>query len=363
MAKPLHGLTEGLSTVSPTIGGTAIAFRGAWIPAFLAGMTEIRADPSFRPGVPEPRCQGNGDPSDPSPFDRRRRSRLRSFAARHVLPVLDRPHRSKTWITSEGYHRCPFPSALSACSRQAVAVALCLVLAACGTAPKQAGEGTWAGQAIGSPPPPNPALKQAMIERATREWEFFGRQTVVMKGSAESIPRVGSWEDDGGRYSARVNTYWRAVGKPQLDGLDCRAPWSAAFMSWVIQGAGVPEGQFPPSQAHGVYLASLIEDSAYSGRYFVPRRITDYSPEPGDLICAYRGTSRADGSSSYASAWSLRSANAHCDLVVDKKDGTLETIGGNVRNSVSKVTLELDGNGRLQPVPRRPWFLILENRL
>jgi hypothetical protein len=202
-----------------------------------------------------------------------------------------------------------------------------------------------------------------MIDRATREWELFDRQTVVMKGSEESIPHVGAWEDDGGSYSARVNTYWRAVGKPRLDGMDCREPWSAAFISWVMQGAGVPESQFPRSQAHGVYLASLIEDSAYSGRYFVPRRITDYSPEPGDLICAYRGASRPSASSGYASAWSLRGASTHCDLVVEKNGGTLDAIGGNVRNSVSKSSLELDGNGRLKPVPRRPWFLVLQNRL
>mgnify|MGYP001768040970 CR=1 FL=1 len=40
-----------------------------------------------------------------------------------------------------------------------------------------------------------------------------------------------------------------------------------------------------------------------------------------------------------------------------------QIVGGNVRNSVSRSTLELDAQGRLQAVPRRPWFLILENRL
>jgi len=202
-----------------------------------------------------------------------------------------------------------------------------------------------------------------MISRATGEWEFFGRQTVVMKGSEESIPHVGYWEDDGGIYSGRVNAYWRAVGKPGLDGMDCREPWSAAFISWIMQGAGVPESQFARAPAHWIYLADTIEESPYPGRIFVPRRVADYSPNPGDLICAYRGGYRPAATSGYASAWALRGANTHCDLVVGKSGRTLEAIGGNVRNSVSKVTLELDGSGRLQPVPRRPWFLILENRL
>ncbi|MBM4202139.1 MAG: DUF2272 domain-containing protein, partial [Gammaproteobacteria bacterium] len=29
----------------------------------------------------------------------------------------------------------------------------------------------------------------------------------------------------------------------------------------------------------------------------------------------------------------------------------------------SKSILTLDGNGYLQPVKRRPWFLVIENRL
>lgn len=248
-------------------------------------------------------------------------------------------------------------------TRYAGIALLCLVLASCAAPLEQAGTGSWAGRPIGPPPAAKPALRNAMIARATREWEFFGRQTVVMKGSEESIPHVGGWEDDDARYSGRVNAYWRAVGKPGLDGRDCREPWSAAFMSWVMQGAGVPTSQFPRAPAHWVYLADMIDESPYPGRYFVPRRVSDYSPRPGDLICASRGPYRPASSNGYASAWGLRGASTHCDLVVRKSGRTLEAIGGNVRNSVSKVTLELDGSGRLQPVPRRPWFLILENRL
>lgn len=244
------------------------------------------------------------------------------------------------------------------------ALALGLALAGCAMAPPPAPAlATWAGRPIGPAPAPNPALKQAMIARATGEWEFFGRQTVVLKGNEESIPHVGAWEDDDSGYSGRVNAYWRTVGKPRLDGMDCREPWSAAFLSWVMQGAGVPQDQFPPAPAHWVYLASLIEQSDYPGRFFVPRRVADYSPNPGDLVCASRGPSRPLTIDGYTSASGVQSSNTHCDLVVGKTDQTLEVIGGNVRNSVSKSTLELDGEGRLQSVPRRPWFLILENRL
>lgn len=241
---------------------------------------------------------------------------------------------------------------------------LCLVLISCATAPPPAETSrTWAGRSIGPPPAPNPGLKQTLIARANQEWDFFGRQTVVIKGSEESIPHVGAWEDDDGPYSGRVNAYWRAAGKPRLDGRDCQEPWSAAFLSWVMAGVAVPETQFPPATAHWVYLARLIEQSDYPGRYFVPQRVADYSPEPGDLICATRGLTRPATYNGYTSPEALKGANLHCDLVVGKQGQTLEAVGGNVRNSVSKSTLELDGQGRLQTTPRRPWFLVLQNRL
>jgi hypothetical protein len=247
----------------------------------------------------------------------------------------------------------------------AASLALSLVLAACGTTPEKppSGPGTWAGRPIGAPPTPNPGLKKTIIARATGEWAYFGRQTVLLRGSEESIPHVGAWEDDDPTHSERVAAYWRAAGKGGLDGMDCKEPWSAAFTSWVMQGAGVPAVEFRPATAHWVYLAGMIDEASYPGRWFVPRRVRDYSPNPGDLVCASRGPSRPGSIDGYTSSGMLAGANAHCDLVVDKSGQTLDVIGGNVRNSVSKSTLELDGQGHLQPVPRRPWFLIMENRL
>ncbi|WP_242445582.1 hypothetical protein [Chromatium okenii] len=58
----------------------------------------------------------------------------------------------------------------------------------CATPPERSGSdsgrnknGSWAGVPIGAPPTPNSRVKQAILSRAHREWEFFGRQTVVLK--------------------------------------------------------------------------------------------------------------------------------------------------------------------------------------
>lgn len=247
----------------------------------------------------------------------------------------------------------------------ALALVASLTLLSCAAPPEsvEPGTGAWIGYPVGTPPAPNPALKRAIISRAEQEWSFFGRQEIVFKGKVESIPLVGDWEDDGPRQSDRVNSYWRAAGASNINGMDCQQPWSAVFISWVMHHAGVPEHQFKPSISHWTYMAETIESASLPGRYFVPRRLQDYSPEPGDLICAYRRPSRVVTVDGYVRPSSLTGIKSHCDLVTAKHGRTLEVIGGNVRNSVSKVRLELDRRGHLQPMPRRSWFLILQNRL
>lgn len=246
----------------------------------------------------------------------------------------------------------------------ATSLALGLVLAGCAAPPLPPdGRPSWAGHPVGEPPPPAPAVRQALLAHADEEWRFFGRQVVVLRGDEESIPHVGAWEDDDGTYAGRVNAYWRVVGKPNVGGMDCQYPWSAAFVSWLMWQAGIPDEQFPAAPAHGIYIARIVNDSIYPGRFFVPRRVEDYSPEPGDLICAYRGPLMPAVDYEPVSPDTFRGTNTHCDLVVTKTGQVLEAIGGNVRNSVSKSVLELDGVGRLQTVPRRTWFVVLQNRL
>jgi hypothetical protein len=202
-----------------------------------------------------------------------------------------------------------------------------------------------------------------MLAVAEREWVYFGQQTVVYTGNEEQILHVGLWEDEDYARSDRISQYWRAVGKPHLSGFHCREPWSAAFMSWVMQQAGIPEPEFSPASAHWVYLARIIAAADFPGRYFVPRRIREYSPQPGDLICAGKEVPTASALSGQLAARDLSGNSLHCDLVVKRDGSALEAIGGNVRNSVSKSFLQLDAEGHLQPHPRRLWFIVLENRL
>ena len=219
-----------------------------------------------------------------------------------------------------------------------------------------------------SPGQPGTAIaargKQSIIKIANQEWDYFGRQTIRMDESGESIPHVGHWEDDGDPWSTRVNWYWRAVSKPNLDGFDCKEPWSAAFISWVMQEAGLGRDQFPGSDAHWNYIHYFVDGNGGPNRAFSSHAITEYSPKPGDLICATRGTHGFIPVYGQDPSAVLRGhAKLHCDIVVEKRGNTLQSVGGNVRNSVSKTELALDPKGLLKPSERRPWFVVLENRL
>lgn len=208
-------------------------------------------------------------------------------------------------------------------------------------------------------------LKHTLLSLLKREWEYFGKQVIYLNHDEESISHVGHWEDDGEPYVVRVNWYWRAVGKPQLNGNDCHQPWSAAFISWIMRESGVPESEFPSADAHRDYLLPIVEHASTNPQAsFLPHSVTEYAPQPGDLICATRG-GKPEALSDELDLHLILTEHTklHCDMVVERHDNMLAVIGGNVRNSVSKTFLTLDQNGFVERTYRRPWFMILENRL
>lgn len=250
-----------------------------------------------------------------------------------------------------------------------LALSLCVALAGCAGQKKKPVPAPVQPPQVQTQPQKSTAaelseIKKEIISTAKREWDFFGRQTVVLDGDEESIPHVGKWEDDEEAYVYRVNWYWRAVGKPGLNGKDCRQPWSAAFISWIMREAGVPEYQFARAEAHWSYLTRIVADAGDPYAAFAPRSVDEYSPMPGDLICATRGNPEAAPIPGEDFRSVLQDhTKLHCDIVVERGGDTLAAIGGNVRNSVSKTLLKLDLNGLVRPTQRRPWFMVLENRL
>ena len=242
--------------------------------------------------------------------------------------------------------------------------------------------------AVAPPPPPEPPLPyppaalQRMLRIAVAEWEDWGRREhapgAAAPASAEAdpanFPRVLAYwralgEDEGAAIARNRRLYAAALnpGRAGDAGALWREPaWSAAFVSFVLRGAGVDRREFPPNAAHGAYVDALVRDAERFPAFapFVPREPESYAPRPGDLVCADRGPDPI-------THWRQRAADAgrfrpmHCDIVVETGAGFVLAVGGNVGDAVSRTRFPADAAGYLLPQPPGSpvWFAVFENRL
>jgi len=203
-------------------------------------------------------------------------------------------------------------------------------------------------------PPPTASAKTSMVLLAVQEWSRYGRQTITFPRSGPPrTEQLGVQERDA---PERINDYWKSVDRPNLSGLDTKVPWSAAFISWDIESAGVPRDLFCPDARHTIYVERMVLRTQEAGAAFLPHHVREYAPQVGDLICA----SRAGGGTTLEN---LNRGPGHCDIVVEVKPGEVHAIGGNVRDSVSRSVFPLDVNGILSPISDRSFFTVIENRL
>ena len=201
-------------------------------------------------------------------------------------------------------------------------------------------------------PPPTASAKTSMVLLAVGEWARFGRQVTIY--SVDKPPRteqLGVKERDAPQ---RIADYWAAVDK-NLSGLN-DVPWSAAFISWDIESAGVSRDLFCPDQRHTIYVERMVERAKKPGAVFIPHAPGGYAPRVGDLICAAR-----EGSGT--TLQNLNRGAGHCDIVVEVRPGEVDAIGGNVGDSVTRSVFPLDDAGFLSPISARPVFTVIENRL
>ena len=230
--------------------------------------------------------------------------------------------------------------------RHVIGIALGLLLAACATAPQIE---TITGKAI-----PDAQVKQTVLALALSEWASFGKQRVYQEDGVEVIKPVGIWEDDR-KGSALVAKYWKLLDPDStITGYDCEDPWSAVFISWIMRRGGVDPDQFVKSAAHRDYLRKIVDHEGDPAFRLKPRHPADYAPRPGDLIC--RGRGKDHDLTDYHDL--PYDAELHCDIVVSNAGGKLQSIGGNVRQSVSMSERPVDAAGKLDAA----WFLVVENR-
>jgi len=198
-------------------------------------------------------------------------------------------------------------------------------------------------------------LPEAIVAATEAEWKWFGEQEVNVAG--QKI-KTGKQEDsnDG---SDQVALYWtEGVGKPGITGKDRNQFWSAAFISYVMLKAGAAT-LFRRSDHHQAYIytAMMAAKEKRSSYGYWGAGLEDHSPEVGDLICAWR-KKKITFQDAQQPGWYA----SHCDLVVAKTGTTVTVIGGNVGQSVTKRTFNLQ-NGKVTSNTFPQAFAILVNRM
>ena len=202
-------------------------------------------------------------------------------------------------------------------------------------------------------PPPTASAKTSMVLLAVGEWARFGRQVTIYSSNAPPrTEQLGVKERDA---PERIADYWASVDKLGRSGLN-DIPWSAAFISWDIESAGVRRSLFCPDQRHTIYIERMVERARQPGAVFIPQPPSNRAPRVGDLICASR-----NGSGTTLD--NLNRGTGHCDIVVEIRPREVHVIGGNVGDSVTRSVFPLDESGFLSPISARPVFAVIENRL
>ena len=179
---------------------------------------------------------------------------------------------------------------------------------------------------------------------------------------------------DGGAPWRRVARYWQDAGllgqvaqrsgaddcmhaarNPGYPGMGCRgfvvdSAWSAAFVSWVMQRAGLPG--FRHSASHFDYVRAARTAAAGSPYSYMEPLATP--PATGDMLCYVR-SNRAQGHRGLTAIidGGATGLAMHCDIVVAAGAGKAYLIGGNLNQAVSMRVLNLNAQGQWWGLPMR----------
>jgi Uncharacterized protein conserved in bacteria (DUF2272) len=263
--------------------------------------------------------------------------------------------------------------------RRPAGLLLALLFAGCAVAPPPPGPRIAAfpspasSLTVNIPPfarlPYEPFSREAAVQIALGEWRAF-RQPISypnIEPPEDEERENGLWQRVGLYWWLGLDPSWRQsawTGKHDENGQvfpadrDGDYAWSAAFISYVMRMAGAGSG-FPYSETHSDYIDEAAAHTP--GVALVAERVQDYAPQPGDLICLWRGARPVTFDQLPAGRFP-----GHCDIVVGIRPGQLQVIGGNVDNAVSMKYVPITADGRLAGPdgvvldPDYHWFVVLK---
>ncbi len=188
--------------------------------------------------------------------------------------------------------------------------------------------------------------------------KFSFKKRLVDIARAEAKKWAGLKETNP-RVSKYLVEYWLTVGlsfsEKQMQSTSTHStyPWSSAFISALFYKAGAKD-KFPYGAAHNDYFqwAKKHRDNPKSPlRGF---RINEYAPKVGDLLVFSRKTGLGYDTPGFFPS--------HGELVIGKGAGYVETIGGNVSNTVKISRFTVDSKGFITR-NERDFFMVIQNNI
>lgn len=147
-------------------------------------------------------------------------------------------------------------------------------------------------------------------------------------------------------------------------------PWSAVFISTMLKLGGYPSAEFEGSASHSIYMRSAMRAFAdgRAGYGQLPCDPAWVKPRVGDLVCFSR-TAPMKSWADVLGRWDATGGGdgfafeSHCDLVVHVSPTTIDTVGGNLGDSVKK-TERPTASGLLrtpakEAAPGTGWLMVL----
>ena len=166
------------------------------------------------------------------------------------------------------------------------------------------------------------------------EFEYSSNNAAVSRAKEELKQMAGRKEDESKEARAMIDKYWQYLGRNPTTMKD--QPWSAAFISYVMQDEGMKSSMHADWKEKAVRNTEAIKINPgdFKGKeLFVAFDFSDVKDEivPGDNLWKRRTGPNTGPRSS------------HSDIVINDK----EAIGGNLSNTIEKVTDIFNNNYEL----------------
>ncbi|WP_066262895.1 DUF2272 domain-containing protein [Hydrogenophaga flava] len=147
-------------------------------------------------------------------------------------------------------------------------------------------------------------------------------------------------------------------------------PWSAVFISTMFKLGGYSSSEFEGSASHSIYMRSAIR-AFNDGRAVYGQLPCDpawVKPRVGDLVCFSR-TMPIKSWADVLARWGNTGGSdrfafeSHCDVVVHVSPTTIDSVGGNLGDSVKKTERPTAGGFLRKPAKEAAtgtgWLMVL----